>query len=145
MNLQWAAVRIVFELRRVPPQKGLVAPFSTRATVQGYSFFAAGFPPTILFLLPCGTPHLQLEDGGVGAGVGGGVGAGVGGGVGAGGLGGLIHPGTVWNKASKTKAISSLVFISPLLYAFCSLHACHTIYHTNHKRNTSIDKRITVP
>ena len=137
MNLQWAAVRIVFELRRVPPQKGLVAPFSTRATVQGYSFFAAGFPPTILFLLPCGTPHLQLEDGGVGAGVGGGVGAG--------GLGGLIHPGTVWNKASKTKAISSLVFISPLLYAFCSLHACHTIYHTNHKRNTSIDKRITVP
>ena len=40
-----------------PPQKGFLSGFALIATCQGYSFFSAGWPPTILFLFLEGTPH----------------------------------------------------------------------------------------
>ena len=82
--LQWAAVRTVSELRRIPPQNGLVlfllrVSTWTRLTCHGNSPLSEFSPPTIfprtLFL----TPHSHLY------GWGGGVGYTFGG-------GGLGHP-----------------------------------------------------
>jgi len=109
-TLQWAAVRTVLELSKVPPQNGVTEPVWTKATSHGYSFFTAGCPPTMRFLLTWGTPHLQLLGGAV---VGGGVGAGVGGLVGLVGLGGLglpvRHPEHPWNSIV---TISMYLFIT---------------------------------
>ena len=81
---QWAAVRTVLSLRRLPPQKGRLDPVPTRATCrgrvggsrrssrtcQGYSFFRTACPPTIRLRATFFTPHLQEVKGAkVGAGV----------------------------------------------------------------------------
>ena len=68
--LQWAAVRTVSELMRVPPQKGLVPDDHTSPTCQGNSFLPAVVPPTILVLVAEFTPqvHWPCTGGEVGAG-----------------------------------------------------------------------------
>ena len=72
-KIQWAAVTTEVELRRAPPQKGIVekrlgqlcialnviADYLTSPTCQGNSLRTASFPPTILVPV-LRSPHAQL-------------------------------------------------------------------------------------
>ena len=69
------------ELRRVPPQKGLVPDLETSPTCHGNSAFPALVPPTILVAVAELTPQVQDPTTGGETGVEGGGGGGGGGGA----------------------------------------------------------------
>ena len=101
---------MVLELINVPPQNGLEPNLLTKATCHGYSFFVAAWPPTILSLFVCGTPHLHEEDGG---GAGAGTGAG-GGGAGAG--GGCRQAETAVTTKPKRMALTIGIMLNSVMF-----------------------------